>query len=86
MSDLENNPIFKSMSQEKQNFILEFQKKEKPLNQKETLPFILKYINMAKQKNISFSREEILLLYSSFENQMSPMEKQKLSTLLSMIK
>ena len=49
-SNLLNNPAFANLSPEKLQFLLSFAQKEKPLNMKDAMPFLLSNMRQAKEK------------------------------------
>ena len=48
-SNLFNNPAFANLSPEKLQFLLSFAQKEKPLNMKDAMPFLLSNMRQAKE-------------------------------------
>ena len=61
-SNLFNDPAFASLSPEKLQFLLSFAQKEKPLNMKDAMPFLLSNMRQAKENHIDFTKPEIELL------------------------
>ena len=57
-SNLFNNPAFANLSPEKLQFLLSFAQKEKPLNMKDAMPFLLSNMRQAKEKHIDFTKPE----------------------------
>ena len=53
-SNLFNNPAFANLSPEKLQFLLSFAQKEKPLNMKDAMPFLLSNMRQAKENHIDF--------------------------------
>ena len=74
-----------SMSPEKQKFIKKFDE-QKPDDPKKALPFIMNYVAMAKQNNISFSKEEIIFLYNLYSTSFTEEEKSKLNKIFDALK
>ena len=64
-SNLFNNPAFANLSPEKLQFLLSFAQKEKPLNMKDAMPFLLSNMRQAKENHIDFTKPEIELLCAS---------------------
>ena len=58
-SNLFNNPAFANLSPEKLQFLLSFAQKEKPLNMKDAMPFLLSNMRQAKENHIDFTKPEI---------------------------
>ena len=54
-SNLLNNPAFANLSPEKLQFLLSFAQKEKPLNMKDAMPFLLSNMRQAKENHIDFT-------------------------------
>lgn len=75
-----------SMSPEKQKFIKKFIDEQKPDDPKKALPFIMNYVAMAKQNNISFTKEEIIFLYNLYSTSFSEEEKSKLNKIFDTLK
>ena len=57
-SNLFNNPAFANLSPEKLQFLLSFAQKEKPLNMKDAMPFLLSNMRQAKENHIDFTKPE----------------------------
>ena len=54
-SNLLNNPAFANLSPEKLQFLLSFAQKEKPLNMKDAMPFLLSNRRQPARRQESFS-------------------------------
>ena len=50
-SNLFNNPAFASLSPEKLQFLLSFAQKEKPLNMKDAMPFLLSNMSLTSSSS-----------------------------------
>ena len=57
-NDFWNNPLLKSMSPEKLQFLMNFASKDKPTEMKDMMPFLLSTMNTAKSKDIQFTDPE----------------------------
>ncbi|MEE1078193.1 MAG: hypothetical protein UIC64_03980 [Agathobacter sp.] len=72
------------MTPEKEAFLKNFCEIEKPKNGKDMMPFLTKYMQDAKAKGITFSKEEILELYNNSMDSLSEIEKEKVHRILSL--
>ena len=71
-SNLFNNPAFANLSPEKLQFLLSFAQKEKPLNMKDAMPFLLSNMRQAKENHIDFTKPEIELLCDLLSKDLPP--------------
>ena len=71
-SNLLNNPAFANLSPEKLQFLLSFAQKEKPLNMKDAMPFLLSNMRQAKENHIDFTKPEIELLCDLLSKDLPP--------------
>jgi hypothetical protein len=69
----------------KLQFITEFINKTKPQNMKDAMPFLIANMNLAKKKNINFSKTEIQLIADILCQNLSPQEQQKVKQIMSML-
>ena len=82
---LKNNPLLNDMAPEKLEFLMSFAQKDKPTNMKDAMPFLLANMNIAKNKNINFSKPEIQLIAELLSKDLSPAEKSKVNRIMSMM-
>ena len=82
---LKNNPLLNGMDPEKLQFLMNFAQKDKPTNMKDAMPFLLANMNIAKNKNINFSKPEIQLIAELLSKDLSPAEKSKVNRIMSMM-
>ena len=82
---LKDNPLLASMDPEKIQFLLNFSQKEKPQKMTDVMPFLLANMNIAKNKNIHFSKPEIQLIVELLSKNLSPTEKTKVNRIMSMM-
>lgn len=80
-----NNPAFKGMDPAKLQFIQNFASKDKPQNTKDAMPFLLAYMNMAKQQNINFSNSEVRLIADILCKDLPAEEQAKVNRIMSML-
>lgn len=78
--------FFKNMSKEKQQFIKQFMDEQKPSDSKKAIPFLMNYVAMAKKKNINFTKEEIIFLYTLYNNSLSEKQKNAIDQILKTLK
>ena len=69
-----------------EKFIKKFIDEQKPDGPKKALPFIMNYVAMAKQNNISFTKEEIIFLYNLYSTSFTEEEKIKLNKIFDALK
>lgn len=81
----ENDPRLLQMSKEKKQFILEFAQVKKPDNTKEAMPFLIKYINLAKTRKLQFTREETELLAEILIQNLAPGEQAQVQKVLKLL-
>lgn len=82
---LKNNPLLAGMDPDKIQFLLNFSQKEKPKNMNDAMPFLLANMNIAKNKNIQFTKPEIQLIVELLSKNLSPTEKSKVNRIMSMM-
>lgn len=83
---LGNNPLLKSMSPEKLQFLMNFATSKKPKDIKEMMPFLLMSMNSAKSKNIQFTEPETELLVQILKQNMSSEEAEKTDKIMKLMK
>lgn len=82
---LKGNPLLSGMDPEKLQFLMNFAQKDKPTTTQDAMPFLLANMNIAKQKNINFSKPEIQLIAELLSTDLSPTEKSKVNRIMSMM-
>ena len=80
-----NNPAFSNMSPEKLQFLLSFAQKEKPVNMKDIMPFLLSNMREAKENHIDFTKPEVELICELLAKDLPPKEQAKVRQLMSLI-
>lgn len=80
------NPAFQSMSPEKMQFLMSFAQKEKPVNMKDVMPFLLANMRQAKEQNLDFTKPEIEILCDLLSKDLPPAEKQRVKMLMKLMK
>lgn len=80
-----NNPLLQGMDPEKLAFIMNFAQKDKPTNMSDAMPFLLANMNLAKKKNINFTKPEIQLIAELLTKDLSESEKSKVNRIMSMM-
>jgi hypothetical protein len=80
-----NNPAFTNMSPEKQQFLLAFAQKEKPLDMKDAMPFLLANMRQAKQQNLDFTKPEVRLLGELLSKDLPPAQQEQIKRLMAML-
>lgn len=83
--NIKNNPLFNQMDPEKIQFLMNFAQKDKPVNIKDAMPFLLANMNAARNQNINFTKPEIQLIAESLTKDLSPAEKSKVNRIMSMM-
>ena len=84
-SNLFNNPAFASLSPEKLQFLLSFAQKEKPLNMKDAMPFLLSNMRQAKENHIDFTKPEIELLCDLLSKDLPPESQTQMKKIMSLM-
>lgn len=79
------NPVFQGMDPEKLQFILAFAQKDKPKSMKEAMPFLLANMNIAKKKNLNFTKPEVQLIAEILSRDLPEAEKQRVQKMLSVM-
>ena len=79
-SNLFNNPAFANLSPEKLQFLLSFAQKEKPLNMKDAMPFLL-----SKENHIDFTKPEIELLCDLLSKDLPPESQTQMKKIMSLM-
>lgn len=85
-NDFWNNPMLKSMSPEKLQFLMNFASKDKPTEMKDMMPFLLSTMNTAKSKDIQFTDPETELLVSLLKQNMTEEESAKADKIIRLIR
>lgn len=73
------------ISDEKKEFIKEFEKLEKPTSQSEIIALMLRFQKIAKEKNISFTKEEIQYIYSQINMDLSEKQRRQVQNVINML-
>lgn len=81
-----NNPLFQNLSPEKLNFLMEFQRQQKPSDAQAAAPFFMNTMQQAQKKGIHFSTEESALLIQLLLQNMPPNDRKKAELLLRMLR
>lgn len=81
-----SNPAFSNMSQEKLQFLMSFAQKEKPMNMKDVMPFLLSNMRQAKEQNLDFTKPEIEILCELLSKDLPPDQQQKVKMLMKLMK
>jgi len=82
---LKNNPLLNGMDPIKMQFLMNFAQKEKPVNMKQAMPFLIANMNQAKKQNIQFTNTEIRLLAEILTKDFSDTEKEKVKKIMAMM-
>ena len=85
-NDFWNNPMLKSMSPEKLQFLMNFASKDKPTEMKDMMPFLLSTMNTAKSKDIQFTDPETELLVSLLKQNMTEEESAKADKIIRLMR
>ena len=85
-NDFWNNPMLKSMSPEKLQFLMNFASKDKPTEMKDMMPFLLSTMNAAKSKDIQFTDPETELLISLLKQNMTEEESAKADKIIRLMR
>ncbi len=85
-NDFWNNPMLKSMSPKKLQFLMNFASKDKPTEMKDMMPFLLSTMNTAKSKDIQFTDPETELLVSLLKQNMTEEESAKADKIIRLIR
>lgn len=85
-NDFWNNPMLKSMSPEKLQFLMNFASKDKPTEMKDMMPFLLSTMNTAKSKDIQFTDPETELLVSLLKQNMTEEEAAKADKIIRLMR
>lgn len=85
-NDFWNNPMLKSMSPEKLQFLMNFASKDKPTEMKDMMPFLLSTMNTAKSKDIQFTDPETELLISLLKQNMTEEEAAKADKIIRLMR
>lgn len=85
-NDFWNNPLLKSMSPEKLQFLMNFASKDKPTEMKDMMPFLLNTMNTAKSKDIQFTDPETELLVSLLKQNMTEEEAAKADKIIRLMR
>ena len=80
-----DNPAFANLSPEKMQFLLSFAQKEKPVNMKDVMPFLLSNMRQAKKNNINFTKPEVELICELLAKDLLPTEQARVRQLMSLI-
>jgi hypothetical protein len=80
-----NNPAFANMSPEKQQFLLAFADKEKPVSMKDAMPFLLANMRQAKQQNLDFTKPEVQLMCELLSKDLPPAQQEQIKKLMAML-
>lgn len=75
---------FSNIDAKKAKLLEEFAKMAEGKSTDELLPLILAFSNKAKSEKISFSKDEMALLFEQMKKNMSPEEQQKAEVLIKM--
>lgn len=85
MSDnWKSNPSLKGIDPKKLEFLNYFAEQAKGSNQDGMLPLLLSVTNMAKQKGISFSKQETDLLFQILSTNLTPEQKKQFDNMRNM--
>ena len=84
-SNLFNNPAFANLSPEKLQFLLSVAQKEKPLNMKDAMPFLLSNMRQAKENHIDFTKPEIELLCNLLSKDLPPESQTQMKKIMSLM-
>ncbi len=75
---------FTNIDDKKAKLLEEFAKMAEGKTMDELLPLILAFSNKAKSEKISFSKDEMSILFEQMKKNMSPEEQQKAEVLIKM--
>ena len=75
------DPALKGIDQNKLLFLEKLFHQGSKLTQKEMMPFLLSLAKQSKEKNISFQKDEIQLIYSVMQKYSSPEDIEKMKKL-----
>ena len=81
-----SNPAFANMSPEKLEFLMSFAQKDKPVNMKGVMPFLLANMRQAKEQNLDFTKPEIEILCELLSKELPPAEQQKVKMLMKLMR
>lgn len=79
------HPLLQNIPKNKFEFIVALSNRKKPTSSAEAMPFILSCMQDAKRKQISFSKEEILLITQIMIKDLSPQDKEKALKILKLM-
>ena len=80
-----DNPAFANLSPEKMQFLLSFAQKEKPVNMKDVMPFLLSNMRQAKENHIDFTKPAVELSCELLAKDLPPKEQARVRQLMSLI-
>lgn len=69
----------------KLQFLLSFAQKEKPLNMKDAMPFLLSNMRQAKENHIDFTKPEIELLCDLLSKDLPPESQTQMKKIMSLM-
>ena len=79
------NPLFRNLSAEKLNFLMEFHNQQKPQDASSATPFFMNAMKKAQQQGITFTKDESSLLIQLIMQNMPEQERQRAQMLLMML-
>lgn len=80
-----NHPAFAGMSPEKLQFLMSFLQKDKPANMKDALPFLMANMNLAKQKNLDFTKPEVQMICELLCKDLPPAEQERMRKVMALM-
>ncbi|MCC8152019.1 MAG: hypothetical protein LIO96_11355 [Lachnospiraceae bacterium] len=85
-NDLQNNPAFQNLSQEKLQFLMNFMGQEKSGSARDMMSLLMAFSGKTRSQGIQFSGDETDFIIGHLMESMSPAERQKANMILSMIR
>lgn len=77
-------PFPEDISEEKKQFLTEAIEGSKNLKRQELLPYLTRLIRASKEKNLSFTDEEIKFIITAIKNNSTPEQNQYIDKILNM--
>ena len=75
-----NDPALENIDKEKLLFLEKFFKESSNLSQKEMFPFLMGMMKTSKEKNLTFNKAEIKLVYAIMQKYSSPENLEKINS------
>lgn len=77
-------PFPEDISEEKKQFLTEAIEGSKNLKRQELLPYLTRLIRASKEKNLSFTDEEIKFIITAIKNNSTPEQNQYIDKIINM--